>query len=158
MRERIRAADGPTERIISCVDVSGGLLPDAEGDFDIQYSVATRETRSFCHRLAMRASRAALLERNSDRMYFTHQLPYHTTRCREHANLLKHWPHIRYLSGMVMKMIAHLRLVQRMQGYSESVRESRDSPLLLTPERQLFQSKALLHLVDTSLSNSRRAS
>ena len=63
---------------------------------------------------------------------------------------------MQYLIGMVMKMIIHLRLAQRMQGCSESVRESQGTPLLPTPERQLFQSKALLHPVDTSLSSLQR--
>ena len=63
---------------------------------------------------------------------------------------------MQYLIEMVMKMIIHLRLAQRIQGCSESVRESQGTPLLPTPERQLFQSKALLHPVDTSLSGLQR--
>ena len=93
MRERISAADGPTERVVSlesCIDISGELLIDADKHFDIQYSVVTRETSSFRHLLVMRAPRAAPLARKSDQMVYAHQLPYHREMCKPSATLGLH--------------------------------------------------------------------
>lgn len=89
-RERIRAVDGPTEKVVSlesCVDVSGEVLTGADKGFDIQYSVATRETSSFRHLLVMRALRAAHLVRKSDQMGYAHQLHPITENMQTFSNI-----------------------------------------------------------------------